>query len=153
MQKIALSIFFSIAATTAFAQSVEEDRKTLSALNARFIKNSINNDTVAHNEIIDPDFLCITSAGEKMNRKTYMEEWAHGYDPEEYISFDYGEEEIRIFGTTALVISKTFYKKKAGGDKVISGSSIYTDTYIKKNGRWLCVQAQLTAVKNYKPKS
>lgn len=129
-----------------FAQSSEDDRKQLSALNAQFIKNSINNDTVAHNEIIDPDFICITSAGKKLNRKEYMEEWAHGYNSKEYVSFDYGEEDIRIFGATALVMSKTIYTKVVDG-KQVSGNSVYTDTYIKKNGRWWCVQAQLTAVK------
>ncbi len=49
-------------------------------------------------------------------------------------------EHIRIFGNTALVKSKTNYTKTANGETV-KGSSVYTDTYIKENGRWWCVQA------------
>ena len=46
----------------------------------------------------------------------------------------------------ALVRSKTFYTKTVDG-KQITGHSVYTDTYIKEDGKWLCVQAQITPEK------
>jgi hypothetical protein len=48
----------------------------------------------------------------------------------------------------ALIRSKTVFTKIVDG-KEVSGNSIYTDTYIKENGEWLCVQAQLTRVIQY----
>jgi len=123
----------------------EKDRKALSALNAQFIRNFINNDTAAHNKIIHRDFVCIEGSGKVTQREEYMNDWAHGYDPNVFASFTYGDEEIRIFGNVALVRSKTYYTKKDNGT-IVPGNSVYTDTYLKENGQWLCVQAQITRV-------
>jgi hypothetical protein len=45
----------------------------------------------------------------------------------------------------ALVKSRTNYTRTKG--ETTKGSSVYTDTYIKENGRWWCVQAQITPIK------
>jgi hypothetical protein len=118
------------------------DLQQLQQLNAAFIRNFINEDTAAHNEIIHKDFFCIEGNGAIVDRNTYMKDWAKGYSDSEYSSFTYTDELIRIFGNMALVRSKTVYVKQSGA----KGSSVYTDTYIKENGRWWCVQAQITAV-------
>jgi hypothetical protein len=124
----------------------EQDLAMLSSLNARFIQNFINEDTVAHNAIIHHDFICIESSGAIVNREAYMQEWATGYRSSDYRSFSMTDEFIRIFGNTALVRARTVFTKIKGG-VTTTGSSIYTDTYIKEQGKWLCVQAQITAVR------
>jgi hypothetical protein len=127
------------------AQLSAEDTKTLSALNARFIKNFITQDTTAHNEIIHKDFVCINNNGSISPRNEYMNGWSNGYETSGYTSFSFTDELIRLFGNMALVRSRTVYTKLKDG-KTIQGSSVYTDTYIKENGRWWCVQAQITPV-------
>ena len=127
-------------------ENTSQDMATLSKLNAQFIKNFINSDTVEHSRIIHHDFVCISGSGAIINRDQYMEGWATGYKDSGYTSFGYTEEYIRIFGNTALVRSKTPYTKVIAG-QTVSGASVYTDTYIKENGKWLCVQAQITSVK------
>jgi hypothetical protein len=122
------------------------DLAELSKLNAQFIANFINQDTVAHNKIIHKDFVCIQSSGAIVDRDDYMKGWANGYTASGYRSFIFTDEHIRIFGNTALVRSKTLYTKDVNGE-VVKGSSVYTDTYVKENGKWLCVQAQITGVK------
>lgn len=130
------------------AQSNREndDFKTLSSLNSKFIQNFINEDTVAHSQIIHKDFVCIEPSGRIVDRKTYMKEWTTGYKDSGYTAFSKTDESIRIFGNMALVRSRTPYKALHHG-VVEEGSTIYTDTYIKENGRWWCIQAQLTSVK------
>ncbi len=123
-----------------------EDMAVLRALNAQFIRNYMNNDTASHNKIINKDFVCIEGTGRIVDRETYLNEWAHGYDSKVFISFTYQDELIRIFGNTALVRSKNVYSRKIDG-KIINGSTIYTDTYVKENGIWTCVQAQITAIR------
>jgi ketosteroid isomerase-like protein len=127
--------------------SLKEDYKLLQSLNAQFISNFIKMDTVAHSKIIHNDFVCINPDGSISNRKDYMEEWLTGYTRSGYTSFVPTNESIRIFGNMALVRSITVYTKEKEG-KTIKGATIYTDTYIKENGRWRCVQAHLTPVKN-----
>jgi len=123
-----------------------DDLAQLSALNAHFIQNFLHNDTAAHNKIIYKDFVCIISNGTVVNRDDYMKGWSHGYDPSVYKSFVMENELIRVFGNTALVRAETPYTYISNG-KEISGTTIYTDTYIKLDGRWWCIQAQLTPKK------
>lgn len=123
------------------------DQHELSVLNARFIKNFISQDTIAHNEIIHKDFVCINNNGTIANREEYMNDWSHSYENAGYTSFSITDEHIRIFGNMALVRSRTVYTKIKDGH-TIEGNSVYTDTYIKENGRWWCVQAQITPLSN-----
>lgn len=121
------------------------DKIALSKLNARFIKNYITGDVKAHNEIIHKDFVCIENNGSIIGREEYLKNWATDYKNSRVESFTYTNEFIRIFGNTALVRSASVYTKMKDGQPV-NGYSVYTDTYIKENGRWYCVQAQMTPV-------
>ncbi len=125
---------------------MNENIAALKKLNAQFIKNYVTQDTVSHNRIIHKDFVCIQNSGEIMGREEYMRDWAHSYGESGFTSFEYVDEHIRLFGTVALVRSKTIWSKVVEG-KTLRGSSIYTDTYVKENGRWWCVQAQITPIK------
>jgi ketosteroid isomerase-like protein len=154
MKKTIFAVLLCLA-TVIYAQTTLNNMKTttqtsdlaiLRELNGKFIRNFINQDTNAHNELIHADFVCIQSSGVIVGRDEYMKGWAHGYKNANYTSFDYTDELIRIFGNTALVRSKTVYTKEVDG-KTITGASVYTDTYIKENGRWWCVQAQITGIR------
>lgn len=118
----------------------QDDLLSLRTLNAKFIHNFVTNDTVSHSKIIHPLFVCITSEGRLVKRKEYLNYWLHGFDG--YVYWDYRDEQITIFGNTALVRSQNKYVIEKDG-KEISGMSIYTDTYIKEHGEWKCIQAQL----------
>lgn len=126
--------------------SVDADIAELSKLNKQFFQNFLNNDTIAHNKIVSKDFICILGSGAVVNRDDYMKGWSHGYDPAVYKSFIQQNEFIRLFGNTALVRAETVYSYMEN-DKEIFKTTVYTDTYLKLNGRWWCVQAQLTTKK------
>ena len=122
------------------------DSIQLMALNAQFIKNFVTQDAVAHDKILHKNFVCIQGVGTIVFRDEYLKNWATGYSKGGFTSFSYTDESIRIFGNTALVRSRTVFTKIVDG-KEVNGSSLYTDTYVKENGKWLCVQAQITPVK------
>jgi ketosteroid isomerase-like protein len=126
-------------------ESRTQDSAELSALNRQFIENFIRQDAVRHDAIIHRDFVCIQNDGSIMGREEYMKEWPGAYTQSGYTDFSYTDETIRFFGDVALVRSKTVYTKKLG-DKVLKGNSVYTDTYVKENQHWKCVQAQITPV-------
>jgi hypothetical protein len=125
---------------------LNEDVAQLSALNHQFIQDFLHNDTIAHNKIIYKDFTCIVASGAVVNRDDYMKGWSHGYDPNFYKSFVMQNEFIRVFGNTALVRAETYYSFMQDGKEVFN-TTIYSDTYLKIDGRWWCVQAQLTPKK------
>ncbi len=141
MKKVLYTGLFILVTQQLTAQ--ETDMAALKKLNAKFIHNFVTNDTAAHNLIIHKDFICISSEGQSIDRQTYLNNWAHGFDG--YTYWDYRNEDIKIFGNTALVHSQNKYVVIREG-KEISGMSMYTDTYIKEKGQWKCIQAQLSKV-------
>jgi len=137
---------FSISQKMEKTAAKDPDQFELSKLNERFIKNFVTQDTVSHSQIIHKDFVCIESTGAIVGRKEYMKGWDTGYKDSGYKTFGITDEVIRIFGNMALVRSRTVYTKMKDG-MTINGGAIYTDTYVKENGKWQCVQAQLTPIK------
>lgn len=125
--------------------AIETDKELLSELNARFIQNFLTEDVKAHDEIIYKDFVCIESNGAIVSRDVYLKNWATDFVNSGYTSFTYKDEFIRIFGNMALVRARTIYSKLVDG-QAEEGYTIYTDTYLKEDGKWQCVQVQITPV-------
>jgi ketosteroid isomerase-like protein len=117
----------------------------LRALNARFIHNFITNDVAGHDAILHPAFVCISPAGVRVSRADYLAEWAHGFDAERIPYFDYRDERIDVFGDTALLRSTNKSVRLKDGVET-TGMTMYTDTYVRQDGAWKCVQAQITPV-------
>lgn len=122
-----------------------DDLVQLKRLNAKFIHNFVTNDAAAHDKILHEKFQCITGQGKWVNRQDYLEAWKTGFDPEKIIYWDYRFEKITIIGTTALVRSVNKCTVLDRG-KETTDMTQYTDTYVKENGEWKCIQAQLTTV-------
>lgn len=141
MKKIINTGIMAISLLHADAQ--EQDMAELKQLNAKFIHNFVTNDVASHSLIIHKDFFRISSDGEFTGRKKYLEDWAHGFGDIKY--WDYRNEDIKIFGSTALVHSQNKCIVIKDGKEIIS-LWMYTDTYIKENGEWKCVQAQIGKV-------
>jgi len=119
------------------------DMAILKELNAKFIHNFVTNDVAAHSLIIHPDFIHINTEGKYTDRARYLENWAHGF--RDIVYWDYRGEDIKLFGNTALVHSQNKCIAIKDGKEDIS-YWMYTDTYIKENGEWKCVQAQIVKV-------
>ena len=117
----------------------------LRALNARFIHNYITNDVPSHDAILHPEFICITPTGARVSRADYLRAWATGFDAERFPYYDYRDEKIDVFGDTALVRSTNKrVTAQDGGESV--GMTMYTDIYVRRDGAWKCIQAQITPV-------
>jgi hypothetical protein len=128
-----------------FAQQKSDDIAQLKAINARFIHNFVTNDIASHDIIIHPQFVYINSKGKWVGRAQYLTDWRTGFDPEVILYWDYRDEKITVIGNTALVRSVNKYTILTDG-KESTAMSQYTDTYVKENGVWKCIQAQITIV-------
>ena len=124
----------------------------LRALNARFIHNYITNDVASHDAILHEDFICITPAGARVNRANYLKAWATGFDAERIPYYDYRDELIQVFGSTALLRPTNKGIRIIDGVETV-GMTMYTDVYVQEGGAWKCIQAQITPVApaNYPP--
>jgi hypothetical protein len=123
----------------------------LRALNARFIHNFVTNDVTSHDALLHRDFLVIQGNGSRLDRATYLERWATGFDPAAIPYWDVRDELITLVGNVALVRSTNKYVMHRDG-RDVSGMAVYTDTYLYEAGRWQCIQAQITPVsKEHEP--
>jgi Domain of unknown function (DUF4440) len=123
----------------------DTDLEILRALNARFIHNFVTNDVASHDAMLHPRFICISASGARRGRAEYLRDWAHGFDAGRLVHWDTRDECIDVFGDMALVRATNKHIDVIDGAEV-TGMTTYTDTYLREHGRWLCVQAQLTAV-------
>lgn len=125
--------------------TLADDFGQLQALNKRFIHNFVTNDVPSHDAILHPEFVAITPAGGYMDRASYLRYWARGFDPDVIVYWDMRDERIAVVGSTALVKATNRWIRRNGQDTA-TGMTLYTDTYVRTDGGWLCVQAQLTPV-------
>lgn len=123
----------------------EQDLAELRALNARFIRNYITRDVASHDAMTHPQFVCLSSSGQYIEKAAYLAHWATAFDPDVVIYWDTRDERISVHGDTALVRATNKHTERQGGLDV-TGMTAYTDAYIRQDGRWLCIQAQLTTV-------
>jgi len=126
--------------------------KELRALNARFIHNFVTNDVPSHDAILHEDFICINPGGRRVSRADYLKAWATGFDAERIPYYDYRDEVIDVFGTTALIRSTNKRVSMKDGVETVA-MTMYTDIYVQEDGAWKCIQAQITPVApaNYPP--
>jgi hypothetical protein len=125
--------------------TVEQDLTDLRALNARFIHNYITRDVASHDAITHAQFVCLNSTGRYIEKAAYLEYWATAFAPDVVIYWDTRDERISVFGDAALVRATNKHILRQNGQDV-TGMTAYTDTYVRENGVWLCIQAQLTSV-------
>jgi Domain of unknown function (DUF4440) len=117
----------------------------LRAINAHFIENYIRNDVVAHDALLHPEFFYVSSTGKRVDRATYLAGWATGFDPAVVVYWDVRDEHITLVDNVALVRATNRQVIRKGNLDTASMST-YTDTYIYQNGRWRCLQAQISPV-------
>lgn len=117
----------------------------LRMLNARFIDNFINNDVASHDAMLHEQFLYVRGNGARVDRATYLKNWATGFDPEVIVYWDLRDELITIIGDVALVRATNKHAIRHDGHEE-TGMTTYTDTYLHEGGEWKCIQAQITPV-------
>ena len=117
----------------------------LSALNARFINNFITNDVASHDAILHEEFICIDANGRRVGRDEYLRRWATQFDADRIPYYDYRDEKIDVFGDTALLRSTNKSVRVIDGSETVR-MTMYTDVYVRRDGDWKCIQAQITPV-------
>jgi len=60
-------------------------------------------------------------------------------------SYEMGPMDVRVFGNTAIVIGSDTEKSKDSG-KDTSGKYVWTDVFIKQNGKWKAISSHSTKV-------
>ena len=115
------------------------DEDVIRELNAGYVRAFMKSDAAWYDRHLTPDFMCILTSGAVVDRSTFLE---NAKKPHTTISYDLSEVKIRIHGDVALVSALGTWERKDG----TGGRTRYVDVWVRKDGSWKAVSAQLTAV-------
>jgi len=118
-------------------QAKSADTSTLERLNREYIAAFMSADVIWYRENLAEDFVCIESDGNVLNKDQFLANTAKGPDVAQY---ELQKVNIRIYGIVALVQATGLFTRNDGSQ----GVSRYTDIYVKSDGAWKAVSAQIT---------
>jgi ketosteroid isomerase-like protein len=114
-----------------------DDRATLAALNADYVRAVLMSDAARFREILADDFRNTNPDGTVLDRAAFLAQVAR---PANLKSLRAEDVEIRVMGDAAIIHARTVYETSDGRP----GSGRYTDIWHKRDGRWLAVAAHVT---------
>ncbi|MDP9338235.1 MAG: nuclear transport factor 2 family protein [Acidobacteriota bacterium] len=101
-------------------------------------------DTDKLGQIIADDWAAVGPDGAKMTKQSYLESYKSGKSKLE--SFEFGAMDVKVLGNTA-VVQGSDTEKSMGDGKDTSGKYVWTDVFVKRDGKWVAVRSQLAKVK------
>lgn len=110
--------------------------EALRKLNEDYIRSVAASDVRRFDEILAPDFLNSNPDGTLVDRRQFLAQIAK---PLAVSDFRCEDVLIRVMGDFAVIHARTVYRKADGQP----GAGRYTDVWARRDGRWLCVAAQV----------
>ncbi|CAN5528018.1 hypothetical protein BH20VER1_BH20VER1_17000 [soil metagenome] len=117
------------------------------ALERRWQRALLDRDLSVINELVAEDFVGTSSTGRTGSKSTLLNEFRR--DKNEYKTAEVSGMTVRSPSPgTAVVTGIATETGVAGDGKNFRVSRRFTDTWVKRNGRWVCVASQTTALPN-----
>ncbi len=149
-----------IFATTSFAASQTTEQK-LTSKNLKAKQELIKLEEEWHNayvrrdaapleRILADEYIAVGGSGGSINKAQTIEGLKNDTAIYEY-STPYNMD-FRFYGDTVVVVGRTKEKGKAQNGTEFSVEYRWTDVFVKKNGSWQCVAAQVVRISPPKPK-
>src|SRR4051812_21369054 len=113
---------------------MSDAERHLAELNEGYVRAAQNADVAWYREHLADDYVCSTVDGAISDKEQFLQRIGRGATGTGYAAVD---SRIRILGDMALIHSGFAYKKPDGA----AGRGRYTDIWILRQGRWLCVSA------------
>src|SRR4051812_17403254 len=106
-------------------------------LNEEYVRASLAGDVAWYDARLAEDFVCIDSAGSVLDKAAFLNQPAAGSDLAESRLDDV---DVHFYGDVALVRALGVGTPRSGPP----GTSRYVDVYVRTNGEWKVVSAQIT---------
>jgi ketosteroid isomerase-like protein len=132
--------------TLAFAQSISRaqgDETKIIALENLWNQMQLNHDADAMAKLLDDDFVFTDYDGTVMSKSQFL---ASIRDKSYQLTVEASEDmKLHRHGDTVIVTGAT-HEKGAFKGKPYQHQGRFTDTWMKKNGQWLCIASQLSLI-------
>jgi ketosteroid isomerase-like protein len=135
-----------ILASLALVQNVSRaqgDETKIIALENLWNQMQLNHDADAMGKLLDEDFVFTDYDGTVMSKEQFLETIR---DKSYQLTVEASENmKLHRHGDTVVVIGATHEKGTYKG-KSYQHQGRFTDTWMKKNGQWLCIASQLSLI-------
>ncbi len=108
----------------------------LTALNRDYVASVQHSDVQRFDEILADDFLNTNPDGSLVDKAEFLKQIA---PPARIRDLACHDVNVRVMGDFAIIHARTSYSSLDGKP----GQGRYTDIWARRNGRWLCVAAQV----------
>ena len=133
-------------ASMPFSQNIsmaQGDETKIIALENLWNQMQINHDADAMGKMLDSDFVLTDYDGTVLTKGQFL---ASIRDKSTQLTVEVCDDmKLHRHGDTVIVIGATHEKGTENG-KAFSHHGRFTDTWIKKDGQWLCIASQLSLV-------
>ena len=124
------------------ADSAAAISQTLQAMERAWLNAEKNNDAAAFEEVVADDWIAITPDGKTQTKA----ERAAEIKALHTTSTTMGDMKVRVFGSSA-VVNGTDDETIVEEGKESSHHYVWTDVFVKRNGKWLAVASQTTQIR------
>ena len=125
-----------MATAAATINTAASDLEVLGDLNSNYVRSVDQSDVRWFDENLAEDFLNSNPDGTLVDRAGFLAQVARGAGVS---GIEAREVLIRIMDDLGIIHARTVYKKADG----TMGGGRYTDIWSKRDGRWVCVAAQV----------
>ena len=127
----------------AVAQQQNDDKSMILALESAWNQAEIHHDTNAAAALMADTFISVDHHGKLLSRSQYLADLKDpSYNPEEISN---SETSVYIYGDTAIV-SSAYRTKGTDNGKPFQHHGRFTDTWIRRNGKWQCIADHETLI-------
>ncbi len=143
----AILLVLVLLSVPAFAQDNADnssgDKSMILALESAWNQAEMHHDANAAAAILADTFISVDHHGVLLNRAKYLADLKDpSYKPEEISNSDTS---VYLYGDTAIVTS-IYRTKGTDGGKPFSHRGRFTDTWIKRDGKWQCIADHETLI-------
>ena len=142
---LTLTLAIPVFARTAGAASSADDKAAITKMEQEWPVAFVKKDTVKMLSLGTPDCLFVEPSGQLISLTSFVADVKSGAYTVQSMHID--DLKVRIYGDSAVVFGLETEKSRYKG-KDASGQYRFVDTWLKRNGQWLCASSGNTQVKH-----
>ena len=143
---LALVVLAGVALSPATGQTRNSKaERELLKLQREWLDAYQKHDAAALERIEADDFTLTEADGQVTTKPEDVASIRNAKPPQPDDSFDAEDVQVRLYGDTAILMGRVILKYRNKGQMVVERYR-YTDTYLKRRGRWRVVASQLTRI-------